>query len=243
MMNFPKSPEKKPYLLITAAIILLTSITLACSNNMTHSLTDGNEEIPTDIEKTGNAQEYYVFLIQGIDINSKVMKDGDFICIGEVPYSLQSECEYDGLVLPISGCVVTGHKETIDMLSPSNPKYMIDDKEISKTEFESIDSKKIQRVTFDADKVVIDTVLYPEQKNPYVPYATNEENRTLRHMMNKITDNLQNHPSVIMDGRGIDTKGLSPEEFCKKYDREIRRIRNVAFDGDVVRISTWPVKE
>ncbi|WP_303332557.1 hypothetical protein, partial [uncultured Muribaculum sp.] len=56
------------------------------------------------------SEELKMFLVRGVDMNSKAITYGNFIWMGDLPQSDQPDSYYDGFTLPITKSIITGKK-------------------------------------------------------------------------------------------------------------------------------------
>lgn len=95
---------------ILPAIILLVAIFFSCTNQKVKDVADKAHSATLTSESEGgdavDSAGYYTFLIRGVNVNSKAVTDGDFIYIGDLPYSDRPDSDYDGLVYPIVKSII-----------------------------------------------------------------------------------------------------------------------------------------
>lgn len=154
MMNSLKSVRGLFVAALLPAMMLAGSILFSCTNSKVQDAADMAKEYPATEVAADAADSTYLFLIRAVDVNSKAVTEGDFLYIGDLPYSGRAESEYEGFVYPITRCVVTGHKDVIGKLAPAGAEYIIDDKKVSTKEFDALPAQAIEVVTLAGNQVV-----------------------------------------------------------------------------------------
>lgn len=130
-----------------------------------------------DTASVSYEETYSPFVIRGVDMNSRAIKDGDFLWIGDLAQSDRADSSYQGITLPMTNAVVTAKKATIKNLAPDATIYVIDGETADIDAFNALEEKKIQRVTIDGDSLIIETRLNLEEQNPDLKIACDEEAR------------------------------------------------------------------
>lgn len=154
----------------------------SCSNSTTRQKEENNNVSATDsvATDTKDTTAYTPFVIYGVDVDCDAIKNGDFIWMGDLPTTDRPDSSFDGLTLPLTKAVITGHKDVIGKLAPKVSAYIIDGKNATKNDFNILDVEKIQRVSIDGQKLVIETRFSTDEPNPDVKMAVDEEGRLYR---------------------------------------------------------------
>lgn len=166
---------------LLSALVIAISVS-SCSNSTTHQKEGGDNVTATDSVPADSidTSAYTPFVIYGVDMDCYAIKNGDFIWMGDLPTTDRPDSSFDGLTLPLTKAVITGHKDVIGKLAPDATAYIIDGKSATKDDFNILDVEKIQRVSIDGQKLVIETRFSTDEPNPDVKMAVDEEGRLYR---------------------------------------------------------------
>lgn len=164
---------------LISALVILIAIT-SCGGSTASQAENTADVAAADTTATTDADNYSPFVIYNVDINCDAIKNGDFIPMSELPYSDRPDSSYEGFTLPLTKAVITSHKDVIGKLAGNVTTYIIDGKTSDKNDFDALDAEKIQRVTIDGPKLIIETRFALDEPNPDVKMAVDEESRILR---------------------------------------------------------------
>lgn len=186
MMN-SKKVSRFQYLLVSIpAFTLVAAIMFSCGNSVQNAADKAETaSVAADTVAQADTNEYNVFLIRGVDMDSKAITDGDFIWMGDLAYTDRPDSSFEGFTLPITKSVITSHKDVIEKLAPNADSYVIDGENATKAQFDTLEAKRIQRVDIDGNKLVIETRYGLDEPNPDVKMAVDEESRLYRRSMKK----------------------------------------------------------
>lgn len=186
MMN-SKKVSRFQYLLVSIpAFTLVAAIMFSCGNSVQNAADKAETaSVAADTVAKADTNEYNVFLIRGVDMDSKAITDGDFIRMGDLAYTDRPDSSFEGFTLPITKSVITSHKDVIEKLAPNADSYVIDGENATKAQFDTLEAKRIQRVDIDGNKLVIETRYGLDEPNPDVKMAVDEESRLYRRSMKK----------------------------------------------------------
>ena len=139
-----------------AVCLAIGGVQFACQSSNSNSGSEG-ASVAQNENDDNSVKLYHVFMIRGVDMNSKLIADGDFIDAKDIAASPRPDSSFDGVLFPLTKTVVTWRKNILDALA-GNPKvYIIDGKESSKKAFNELPAEKIQSVLIDGDKVEVTT--------------------------------------------------------------------------------------
>lgn len=181
MLNFIKTIQNLSFWQSLSALMIAIAVS-SCTNSTTHQ-NKGSDNVPaTDSVATDSidTSAYTPFVIYGVDMNCEAIKNGNFIWMGDLPATNCPDSSFDGFTLPLIKAVITGHKDVIEKLAPDVTAYIIDGKSATKNDFDILDVEKIQRVSIDGQKMVIETRFSTDEPNPDVKMAVDEEGRLYR---------------------------------------------------------------
>ncbi len=180
MVNFIKSIQNLSFGQSLSALVIAISV-LSCTNSTTQNEGCDNEAATDSVTTDSiDTSAYTPFVIYGVDMDSEAIKNGDFIWMGDLPTTDRPDSSFDGFTLPITKAVITGHKDVIGKLAPDVAVYIIDGKSATKDDFDILDVEKIQRVSIDGEKLVIETRFSTDEPNPDIKMAIDEEGRLYR---------------------------------------------------------------
>lgn len=180
MSNFIKHRNLSFWQLLSALVIAI--FVHSCSNSAT-SQNEGSDNVAANDSIAADsidANAYTPFVIYGVNMDCDAIKNGDFIWMGNLPTTDRPDSSFDGLTLPLTKAVITGHKDVIGRLAPDVTAYIIDGKSATKDDFNILDVEKIQRVSIEGQKLVIETRFSTDEPNPDVKMAVDEEGRLYR---------------------------------------------------------------
>lgn len=245
MMNSNRTSRTSILAGILPIAMLVGAILFSCTNSKVQNAAD-NANADSATESTADiasdSAEYYVFLIRGVDVNSKAITDGDFIYIGNLPYSDRPDSDYEGFVYPITGCLVTGHKDVIDKIAPQSAEYIIDYEKASRDDYKALAADKIQVVTIDNNQVIINTRIHSDEPNADVPAAGNEESRQARALYAKLSEAWPNLTTLYIDDAQFQLNNTSMDDFASENPQALSGIESVKIDGNTAKVVTWPGK-
>lgn len=164
---------------LSANILLaLSSVCIAtsCSGSRTDRA-EAQTDVTADTSVIADTGNDSLFVISGVDIDSKAIADGDFINLRDLPESERPDSSYDGFLLPYTDCVVTSRPDVAVALLPDVKSYVIDGKEATKADFEALTAERIKKVSIDGDKVFVETRVPSEKENPAVSEAISKESQ------------------------------------------------------------------
>ncbi len=111
------------------------------------------------IKETGNA-----FVVYGADIDSDVIKKGNFIVIsGDVRYLSGMEMgemsleNVDGVILPRIGAIFCSDKNILNRLVPGVSTYLVDGKKMSVKEFAEIPVSELWKIVVSGNSMIVYT--------------------------------------------------------------------------------------
>lgn len=124
-----------------------------------------------------------LFVIYGVDMKSPHFLKGDFIWAGDLAQDNNSDTDFDGISLPISGAAIVVRKSTIKMLFPEADRFFINGKEATIAEYEALKPFEIQCVTRRGNTLLIKKRFYTDgTENVDVQKASDDEGNLLRRM-------------------------------------------------------------
>ena len=181
MINFIKAIQNLSFLQSLSALVIVLSVS-SCTNSTVRQNDGGDNVAATDSVATDSIDTnvYTPFVIYGVDMECEAIKNGNFIWMGDLPATNCPDSSFDGLTLPLTKAVITGHKDVIGKLAPDVTVYIIDGKTATKDDFNNLGVEKIQRVSIDGQKMVIETRFSTDEPNPDVKMAVDEEGRLYR---------------------------------------------------------------
>lgn len=175
MSNIIKTIQKSIIWQVLSTFVIAFAVS-SCTNSTSHQNED-TDSVATDSIDTS---AYTPFVIYGVDMDCDAIKNGDFIWMGDLPTTNRPDSSFDGFTLPLTKAVITGHKDVIGKLASDVTAYIIDGKTATKDDFNMLDVEKIQRVSIDGQKLVIETRFSTDEPNPDVKMAVDEEGRLYR---------------------------------------------------------------
>lgn len=137
------------------------------------------------LRKKPEYDENTAFVIYGVDMNSENFKKGDFLWLGDLPYSDNPDAAYDGFSYPFSRAIVTLHKGTVDLLAPDINTYIIDGGKASRAQFDALPGDSIQSVTIDGKTLFVEKRFYLDEPNVDIPKLGDDEGRMVRQTFKK----------------------------------------------------------
>ena len=185
MMNSKKTSSRRMMAYAALPVVmLLAGLLIACSKPISRAadqaadtaLTYENVLVIDDSDIDDRPSVSPLFVIRGADLNSDAIVNGNFIDMGQLSASSQPDSFYAGFLLPLSKCVITWRKSTLELLSRNARTYMIDGKEASRKDVFQLKATHIQSAEIAGDTLNVVTRLYDEE-NPDYDMALDYENR------------------------------------------------------------------
>lgn len=164
---------------LSANILLalsLVCIATSCGDSRTDRA-EAHTDVTADASVIADTGNDSLFVISGVDMDSKAIADGDFINLRDLSESERPDSSYDGFLLPYTDCVVTSRPDVVVALLPDVKSYVIDGKEATKADFEALTAERIKKVSIDGDKVFVETRVPSEKENPVVSEAISKESQ------------------------------------------------------------------
>ena len=185
MMNSKKTASRRMMAYAALPVVmLLAGLLIACSKPISRAadqaadatLTSENVLVIDDSDIDDRPSVSPLFVIRGVDLNSDAIVNGNFINMSELSASDAPDSFYAGFLLPLSKCVITWRKSTLELLSRNARTYIIDGKEADRKDVFQLKATHIQSAEIAGDTLNVVTRLYDEE-NPDYDMALDYENR------------------------------------------------------------------
>lgn len=236
MMNSTKPIKMRILAGLLPALMLAGAILFSCSNSKVQ------EAAETTMAAANADTDSNVFLIRGANVDAEAVTDGNFIYVGDLATTDKPDSSFDGIVYPITGCIATAKKSTIDELAPAGAEYIIDNKKATAEQYQALAEEDIQIVTLDGDKVEIYTRLDANEPNADVTANGNEEARRLHTLFANLSEAWPSLSSVVVDGKEYPIDGADIEKFNAEHPGLINAVHGISVSGDKAQITTWGKK-
>ena len=182
MITSTPSDKVRHIIAIIPKIAIACAIMMSCTPSTNNAAEKAELSEMTSSTSNGSIQseELKMFLVRGVDMNSKAITEGNFIWMGDLPQSDQPDSYYDGFTLPITKSIITGKKSVINALAPNASCFIIDGKQYPKEKYDSLPAYRFQRVDIKGDTLIIETRYALDEPNSDVTLAIDEESRLYR---------------------------------------------------------------